>query len=144
MHRVKLYSRLVSLFSVLGFQAFAQIGTATITGTITDSTGAAVAGVKVLVVETSMNFESRSETNTEGLFRVQSLQPGTYDVSFEAPGFKRLVQSGLLLRVGDTLPVNGTLQIGQLTEQVQVTSQGRAARDRNILHQHRDRRRNAV
>ncbi|MGH9697732.1 MAG: carboxypeptidase-like regulatory domain-containing protein, partial [Bryobacteraceae bacterium] len=124
MHRVNLYSRLVFLFSGLGFQAFSQIGTSTITGAVTDPTGAAVSGVKVLVVETSKNFESRSETNTDGLFRVQSLQPGTYDVSFEASGFKQLVQRGLLLRVGDTLPVNATLQLGQLTEQVQVTSQG--------------------
>jgi hypothetical protein len=108
----------------LGFQAWGQIGTATITGTVTDPTGAAVAGAKVLVVETSMNFESRSETNSEGIFRIQSLQPGTYDVTFEASGFKRLVQRGLLLKVGDVMPVNAALQLGQLTEQVQVSSQG--------------------
>jgi hypothetical protein len=107
-----------------GFRMAAQISTATITGTVTDPTGAAVAGVKVLVVETSTNFESRSETNTDGLFRMQSLQPGTYDVTFEAPGFKRLTQSGLLLKVGDVLPVNVTLQLGQISEQVEVSSRG--------------------
>ena len=62
MHRVNLYSRLFFLLSGLGFQVFAQIGTSTITGAVTDPTGAAVSGVKVLVVETSKNFESRSET----------------------------------------------------------------------------------
>ena len=124
MVRVRLYTRLVVILLVLGLQAFAQIGTATITGTVTDPTGAAVAGVKVVIVETSMNFESRSVTNGDGLYRVQSLQPGTYDVTFESSGFRRLVQHGILLKVGDTLPVNATLQLGQLTEQVQVTGQG--------------------
>jgi len=57
MVRVRLYTRLVVILLVLGLQAFAQIGTATITGTVTDPTGAAVAGVKVVIVETSMNFE---------------------------------------------------------------------------------------
>ena len=120
----KACTAVVLFLASLGFQASAQIGTATITGTVTDPSGAAVAGVKVLVVETSMNFESRSETNADGLFRVQSLQPGTYDVTFEGAGFKRLVQSGLLLKVGDVLPVDAVLQLGQLTEQVEVSSKG--------------------
>jgi hypothetical protein len=108
----------------LGFRTSAQISTATITGTVRDPTGAAVPGVRVLVVETSMNFQSRSETNADGIFRVQSLQPGTYDVTFEASGFKSLVQKGLLLKIGDVLPVNATMEIGQVNEQVQVSSQG--------------------
>jgi hypothetical protein len=55
---------------------------------------------------------------------VQSLQPGAYRVTFEAAGFKRLVQSGLDLRVGDVLPVNAALEVGQLTESIQVSAQG--------------------
>jgi hypothetical protein len=101
----------------------AQISTASITGTVTDPQGAPVAGVKVLAVETNTNFQARSETNADGLYRIQSLQPGNYDVSFEVPGFKALVQKGLQLKVGDVLPVDATLQLGQVTEQVQVTSQ---------------------
>src|SRR3954454_18471966 len=128
MHRVKVSARpfiaALFLFMCLGFQAAAQISTATITGTVTDPTGSAVAGVKVRVVETSMNFESRSETNADGIFRIQSLQPGTYDVTFEAPGFKRLAQTGLLLKVGDVMPVEAILQLGQVNEQVEVSSKG--------------------
>ncbi len=113
-----------SLLCLFSFQAQAQISTATITGTVTDSTGAPVAGVKVLVVETTTNFETRSETNVDGLYRVQSLQPGTYDVSFEAAGFKHLLQKGLILRVGDALPVDAHLEIGQVNEQISVSAQG--------------------
>jgi Carboxypeptidase regulatory-like domain/TonB-dependent Receptor Plug Domain len=112
----------VTMFAV-HFPATAQVGSATITGTVTDQTGASVAGVKVTVVESSMNFASPSETNSSGIFRVQSLQPGTYDVSFEAAGFKHLVQKGLVLKVGDVLPLSVVLEVGNVTEQVQVTGE---------------------
>lgn len=109
---------------LFGSCAFGQVNSAAITGTVSDPTGAPVAGVKILVVETSTNFQARSETNSEGIFRVQSLQPGTYDVTFEADGFKRVVQSGLELKVGDVMPVNATLQLGSVTEQVEVSARG--------------------
>src|SRR3954447_24567363 len=100
----------------------AQVSTGTITGTVIDPQGAAIAGVKVLAVETSTNFQARSESNSDGLYRIESLQPGTYDVSFESTGFKGLVKKGLQLRVGDVLAVDGALQLGQVSEQIQVTS----------------------
>ena len=84
--------------------------TGTITGTVTDPSGAAVPNVKVLVVQTDTNFESRAVTNGEGIYRVQSLQPGTYRVTFEGAGFKRVVRSGVDLNVGVVLPVNATLK----------------------------------
>jgi len=99
------------------------VNTGTITGIVTDPSGAAVAGVKVVVVQAETNFESQVQTNAEGLFRVQSLQPGSYNVTFELSGFKRTVQRGLMLRVGDVLPVNAILELGQLTESVQVSAQ---------------------
>jgi len=101
----------------------AQISTGTITGTATDPSGAAIPNVKVTVVQTDTNFESRALTNSEGLYRVQSLQPGAYRVTFEASGFKRFVQAGIDLRVGDVLPVNGRMEVGQLTESIQVSAQ---------------------
>jgi hypothetical protein len=52
-----------------------------------------------------------------------SLQPGPYRVTFEASGFKRVVESGLDLNVGDVAPVNVHLEIGQLTESIQVSAQ---------------------
>jgi len=102
----------------------AQVNTGAITGTVTDSSGAAVPNVKVTVVQTETNFRSVAETNSEGLYRVQSLQPGAYQVTFEAAGFKRYVAAGLDLNVGSVLPVNVKLEVGQLTESVQVSAQG--------------------
>src|SRR6185312_14919158 len=102
--------------------SFAQVSTGTITGTVTDPQGSPIASAKVRVVETNTNFQAQSETNADGIYRIQSLQPGNYSVTFEAAGFKTLVRQGLQLRVGDVLPVNGTLQLGQVNEQVEVTS----------------------
>jgi hypothetical protein len=102
----------------------AQVNTGTITGIATDSSGAVIPNVKVTVLQTDTNIESRAVTNAEGIYRVQALQPGLYRVTFEAAGFKRVVQSGLDLHTGDVLPVNVKLDVGQLTESVQVSAQG--------------------
>ena len=103
---------------------YGQVNTGTITGTVADTSGAIIPNVKVTVVQVETNFESHAITNAEGLFRVQSLQPGTYNVTLEAPGFKRLVQQGLVLRVGDVVPVNARLEVGQITDSIQVSAQG--------------------
>src|SRR5689334_18318055 len=94
MHRLENAFWILLVCCAFALRSSAQISTATMTGTVTDPQGAPVEGVKVLVIETNTNFEVRSETNAEGLYRIQSLQPGTYDVTFEAPGFKALVQKG--------------------------------------------------
>jgi hypothetical protein len=115
--------RTALVFLSVIFPAYGQLSTGTISGTATDPTGAAIPNVKVTVLQMDTNIESRAETNSEGLYRVQSLQPGLYRVSFESAGFKRVVLSGIDLRVGDVLPVNAKLEIGQLTESVQVSAQ---------------------
>ncbi len=121
------YKRAICAAAVLVWMSavspsYGQVNTGTITGTATDPSGATIPNVKVTVVQTDTNFESRAETNSEGLYRVQSLMPGTYRVTFEGAGFKRVVQSGIDLRVGDVLPVNVKLEIGQVTESVQVSA----------------------
>jgi hypothetical protein len=102
--------------------AFSQIGTATITGRVSDPSGAVVPHVAVTVVNTETNFQFSAVTNSEGLFRVQSLQPGPYRVTFEASGFKRLIRENVELRVGDTLPVDVALQVGNVAESVEVSA----------------------
>src|SRR5450432_777402 len=99
-------------FLSVSFLTYGQLSTGTITGTATDPTGSPIPSVKVTVLQTDTNYESRVETNSEGIFRVQSLQPGLYRVTFEAAGFKRIVLSGLDLHTGDVMPVNAKLEIG--------------------------------
>ena len=103
---VRLCFRLISLVITLGLvpSVFAQISTATLTGRVTDSTGAVVAGAQITVTSAETQFRSVAQTNSEGLYRVQSLLPGTYQVSCESSGFKRSVQLGITLRVGSGWP----------------------------------------
>src|SRR5437667_7754171 len=91
--------------------AFAQVDTGTITGRVSDPTGATVAGVQIKVVQIETNFQFAAVTNPEGIYRVQSLIPGTYQVTFEAAGFKRVVQANISLHTGDVLAVNATLEV---------------------------------
>jgi hypothetical protein len=100
--------------------AFGQIGTSTITGRVTDSTGAVVPNVSIVVINTGTNFQFTTVTNTDGLFRVQSLQPGAYRVTFEGTGFKRVIREGVELRASETLPVDTTLEVGAVAESVEV------------------------
>ncbi len=96
--------------------------TATLTGTITDPTGAVVAAAKVTAVNTTTNFESTTESNAEGLWRITFLRPGTYRVTVESTGFKRFVRDNAELRIGATLPINAVLEVGTVADSVEVTS----------------------
>ena len=117
-------SRIVILLGLaVAVGVFAQVDSGTITGIVSDSTGATVAGVQVKVVQVETNFQFAAVTNPEGIYRVQSLIPGTYQITFEASGFKRIVQGNISLHTGDVLAVNATLEVGNVSESIQVTAQ---------------------
>ena len=137
--------RLIAALCAASVLSFAQIGTSTITGRVTDPSGAIVPEVKVTVVHKGTNFTNTVTTNTEGIFRVQSLQPGEYVVTFEAAGFKKIVRDGVEVRTGDTLAVDTTMQVGQVTESIEVqgaaplleteTSSTRTVMSGNVLYE---------
>ena len=106
---------------MLAASSFGQLGVGTITGRLTDSTGAVVPGATVTIVNTATNFTQSSVSNEAGIFRAPGLQPGAYRVTIEAEGFKTYVRDELALRTGSTLPVDAVLEIGALTEQIEVT-----------------------
>ncbi|MCC6856997.1 MAG: carboxypeptidase regulatory-like domain-containing protein, partial [Bryobacterales bacterium] len=115
---MSLFFMRTGLVLVLTSAALAQIGTSTITGRVTDPTGAVVPEVKVLIVNTDTNFQFTATTNQEGLFRVQSLQPGPYRVTFQAAGFRRVVRQNIDLRTGDVLAVDAALEVGTTSDSI--------------------------
>ncbi|MCC7175058.1 MAG: TonB-dependent receptor [Bryobacterales bacterium] len=115
-------SLFILLALVLTAPLLAQIDTGIISGRVTDPTGAAVPGARLTITQTQTNVVSNSETNAEGLFRVPSLRTGSYRVSVSAPGFKALTREGLTLRVGENLNVELALEVGSVTETVEVVS----------------------
>jgi hypothetical protein len=97
----------------------AQTQFASVTGRVTDASGAAVAGAKVTVTNTETGVTITSATNNEGVFTVANLAPGPYSVTIEQTGFRREVRR-VTLAVAQTLSLNVSLQIGALTQTVTV------------------------
>src|SRR6185369_7920639 len=93
-----------------------------IVGTVTDSSGAAVASARVAVTNTSTNAKSEVVTNAEGDFTVSLLLPGSYSITVAAAGFKGLEQIGIRVQVQQQARINVVLQVGALNESVQVTA----------------------
>lgn len=101
----------------------AQQGRGTILGTVTDATGAAVPGVAVTVLNTGTNAAFRTESNAEGFYIAPELPVGSYSVSAERTGFKKTIRSGITLQVDQRAQVDLTLQIGGVTESIEVTGE---------------------
>ena len=101
--------------------AWAQ-DTGVLTGTVIDVTGAVVLGAQISAVNVSNNFESTASTNAEGLYRIPFLRPGTYRVRITAPGFKTFIRENVELRIGATLPINASMELGAVAESVQVNA----------------------
>jgi hypothetical protein len=124
-------NRLVSMCGWLGLSlvlglsapALAQVVEATLSGTLTDSSGAVIPEGQVRVVNVSTNVSSTGKTNSNGFYTIANLAPGTYNVTISAKGFATQVQSGLLLTVGQSQLLNVSLTLGQVTQQVSVTAE---------------------
>jgi hypothetical protein len=99
-----------------------QTGQGTITGIVTDSTGAILQNVTVRVANKTTGFAYTPVTNEEGLYRAPYLNPGFYEVSFEASGFKRLVRNNIQVRSTETVRVNAALDVGAVVEAIEVSA----------------------
>src|SRR5438128_879249 len=80
------------LITFLGTTLVAQTQTATLVGTVTDTTGSVVPGAKVTVVNSETLFRSETTTSSVGGYYVPYLNPGSYQITLEASGFKRYLQ----------------------------------------------------
>ena len=100
--------------------AHAQTATAELSGNVTDSTGAVIANAKVTAANAETGSSREVSTNQGGYYSFTLLQPGNYDLSVEAPGFRKTVQNNLELRVNQRAEVNLQLQLGQVTDTIEV------------------------
>jgi len=98
----------------------AQVRSATITGTVQDSSGAVVVGASVGVTNSDTHTSFTSTTNRTGDYTVPYLQNGTYSVTITKTGFKQFIVESLHLDPGQTAKVDASLTIGATTETVQV------------------------
>ncbi len=102
--------------------ALAQSDRGVITGTVTDSSSAAVPGAKVAVRNVATNVGSSTETTSSGDFTIPALPVGTYELRVEKQGFKTSVRSEVIVNAGATVAVNAMLEVGAVSESVQVAA----------------------
>lgn len=101
--------------------ASAQLSTATLFGTVVDPTGAAVPKASVTLVQTDTNFTRTFVTKDDGSYREEFLPVGPYKMTVEAPGFKTLSRSGIVLTVMQDAELTLPLEVGATDQTVTVT-----------------------
>jgi len=102
--------------------ASAQEVRASITGIVTDPSGAPVAGASVTVTNVAQNVSVTTKTNESGNYVTPFLAPGTYRLTVEQSGFKKFVRENIVLQALDRLRLDVQLEIGALTESITVSA----------------------
>ncbi|MCC6369305.1 MAG: TonB-dependent receptor [Bryobacterales bacterium] len=115
--------KLLVLFSVFAAPCLFAQGRSSILGAITDETGAAIAKATVTVLNTGTQQKWTTTSGETGLYEVPALEIGTYEVSAEVSGFRKTTVRGIVLQVDQRERVDMKLQVGELTQQVEVEAQ---------------------
>jgi hypothetical protein len=118
-----LFCLILSLVVVIGTLqcAWAQEVTASITGTVTDPSGAAVAGANVTATSQERGVTFTAVTNDSGLYRIGQLPVGTYTLKIEKPGFAAASHPAFVLTLNQVARIDTTMKVGQTSETVEVT-----------------------
>jgi len=102
--------------------AAAQTTFATITGSITDATGAAIPGASVSAVHRQSNYRYTAESNAAGNYTLAQLREGTYTLRIQTPGFKEFVVSDIVLVSLDVRRIDARLEVGAVETRIEVTA----------------------
>ncbi|HEU4389473.1 MAG TPA: carboxypeptidase-like regulatory domain-containing protein, partial [Blastocatellia bacterium] len=109
--------------SLICFSTHAQTTTATLSGTVRDSSGAVVHGATVTLVNSSTGRSRNTKSDDEGRYSLSNLEPGSYELRAQQEGFKTVVQSSVVLTVGGASVIDLELPVGVVTEQILVQQQ---------------------
>ena len=121
-----LRSFLLGAFTIL--VTFASLSPAqstfgTVVGNVIDSSGATMANTEISLTNLGTNEKRRETTNNEGLYQFVNVAPGQYSVEVQKAGFKRTLRSPVTVQTQTTSKIDITLQVGELTQTVEVTAQ---------------------
>jgi hypothetical protein len=109
------------LVAAVEIAASAQETTGTITGSVTDQSGAVLPGVSVTLKNTNTNIARTVVTNETGLYTASLMPVGPYEITFELQGFQTVTVRSVTLHVNDRLQIDGRLGLGTVAEHVDVT-----------------------
>jgi hypothetical protein len=107
----------------LSFACLAQVERATIVGTVTDKSGAALPGVTVQVIHESTNTTVTLQTDAAGEYTASNLTPGSYTIEVEKPGFTKHVNRNFVVQVAQIARLDVTLDVGAVEQTVEVRSE---------------------
>src|SRR4051794_9216588 len=116
-------TRLFGFLLAMSMLAFAQSGTTSLRGTVTDPSSATVSGANVTLASPERGFARTVTTNSTGNYEFLQLQPGTYDLKVEMSGFRTSEQKQIQLLVDTPASVNMKLDVGSTNETVEVTGE---------------------
>ena len=105
---------------------YAQVVGATLSGTVTDQSGAVIPTTQISIKNTATGITRTVTTDPAGFYTAPNLLPGTYEITATASGFTTEVQTGVTLTVGAQQVLNLTMHVGTVSERVQVTGEAPA------------------
>jgi hypothetical protein len=120
----------LALCALFAHLAFAQT-TTTLFGTVTDKTGAIIPGAQVTATNTGTNQARTVQTGSQGDYRMEFMPIGDYTVEVGAAGFKKFVQKGVTLNINVPARVDAQLDVGQISDSVEVTAAAAAVNTDN-------------
>src|SRR4029077_7396002 len=117
MRKLKTSLLLIALFIVGVSTARAQVDRATLSGTVTDPSGAIVSGAKIEAVSITTGLHRETTTGAEGSYRIPGLPIGSYKITISKQGFKPLQFEQVTFSAGDASTLDAHLQVGPVSEQ---------------------------
>ncbi|HUS05418.1 MAG TPA: carboxypeptidase-like regulatory domain-containing protein [Bryobacteraceae bacterium] len=114
---------LIALSSAMSLPMLAQVASAELSGTVIDAAGAAVPNAKVIATNVATNVVHETVSGASGNYIIPLLPPGEYLITVEATGFRKLIQKGLTLQINQQAQLDLALQVGQVSESVEVSAQ---------------------
>lgn len=111
----------IAIFTLLGTQAYAQLTSGNITGSIFDPTGATVPGATIAAKNNATGVANTTRSTSKGDYRFENLPVGTYTLTVTAPGFAQKRVGNVVVQLNNTVTSNVTLNVGQASTTVQVT-----------------------
>jgi Carboxypeptidase regulatory-like domain len=120
--RIGLLCAVLTSLLLVSTTVYAQDFRGAIAGTITDSTGGLLPGVTITVTNVETNISNNVVTDAKGFYQVRYLNSGTYSVEAKLEGFRPMIRKGIAVRVGDALTLNFKLELGGVSEVIQVTA----------------------
>src|SRR2546428_2815025 len=122
---------LVATVIIVAANVFGQ-ATAQIRGTVKDQSGAVLPGVEITAAQTEPGRARMTVTNETGAFALPSLPLGPYRVEATLPGFRTFVQTGIVLQVDGTVTISAVMEVGQVSESVEVQANAAQVETRNV------------